>query len=66
MLEAMPTFKGPLWYPDPPPGLPKDQIERIEIILGEVLGQLRSRSSKLLAENELALTFDPRGEAKRQ
>lgn len=46
----------------PPPNLPADQIERVEKILNQVLTYLRSRSRKLIPEDDLALTYDLREE----
>jgi len=51
--------------PESSPDLPKDQIERAQRILGQVLTYLRSQSRQLPPEADLALTYDLQPEADR-
>ena len=51
--------------PESSSDLPKDQIERAQTILGQVLTYLRSQSRQLPPEADLALTYDLQPEADR-
>jgi len=51
---------------DPPPDLPKDQIERAHRIVGQVLTYLRGQSRNLPPEADLALTYELQAEADRE
>jgi len=51
--------------PNLPPDLPRDQIERVQKILDQVLTYLRSQSRNLPPEADLALTYDLQPEADR-
>jgi hypothetical protein len=55
----------PLLRPDFPPYLPKDQLDRVEKILSQVLTYLRIQSRNLPPTADLALTYDLRPEADR-
>ena len=55
----------PSLRPDLPPDLPKDQIERVQRILDQVLTYLRSQSRHLPPEADLALTYELRAGAER-
>jgi len=48
-----------------PPDLPQEQIERVQRILEQVLGYLRSQSRTLPPEADSALTYELRSEADR-
>jgi len=51
--------------PNLPTDLPKDQIERVQGILDQILTYLRRQSRNLPPEADLALTYDLRPEADR-
>jgi len=61
----MPNADTPHLRPDLHPDLPKDQIERVQKILEQVLTYLRSQSCKLPPEADLALTYDLQPEVDR-
>ena len=59
---------GSMQNQDTPPfplDLPKDQIERVEKILEQVLTYLRSQSRNLPPQADLALTYNLQPEADR-
>lgn len=51
--------------PDLPPDLTKDQIERAQMILHQVLTYLRTQSRNLPPEADLVLTYNLQPEADR-
>ena len=51
--------------PHLPPDLPKDQLERVQRILDQVLTYLRSQSRNLPPDADMALTYDLQPEADR-
>jgi hypothetical protein len=61
----MPNADTPHLRPDLHPDLPKDQIERVQKILNQVLTYLRSRTHNLPPEADLALIYDLQPEADR-
>jgi hypothetical protein len=64
MLDSMPN-DTPHLRPDLPPNLPKDQMDRVQKILSQVLTYLRIQSRNLPPTADLALTYDLRSEADR-
>ena len=73
MLNSMPNPDTPHLRPHLTPhfpqhspfDLPKDQIERVETILEQVLTYLRSQSRNLPPQADLALTYNLQPEADR-
>ena len=73
MLDTMPNSDTPHLGPDLTPHLPhdlplnlsKDQIERAQKVLAQVLTYLRSQSRNLPPDADLALTYDLQLEADR-
>ena len=65
MLDGMQTPDSPHLRSDLPTDLPKDQIERVQKILDQVLTYLRSQSRNLPPEADLALTYELHREADR-
>jgi len=65
MLDAMHIPGSPHLRPDLPADLPKDQVERVQQILDQVLTYLRSQSRNLPPEADLALTYELHSEADR-
>jgi hypothetical protein len=65
MLDAMHMPSSPHLRSDLPTDLPKEQIERVQKILDQVLTYLRSQSRNLPPEADLALTYELHREADR-
>jgi hypothetical protein len=65
MLDGMQTPDTPHLRSDLPTDLPKDQIERVQKILDQVLTYLHSHSRNLPPEADLALTYELHSEADR-